>query len=146
MITERQARFTSTSPQRLDTARERIAAVCAEYNYFNPTRHTTNLGSNATSCAGQGNGRCFCLPDPTQLKTDLQVLFERFLALESDAADNTYRRISLNAWEMASDEYGAFNWEELREIIDNELESPKEHGSHVVVSDLVTLRIVPICF
>jgi hypothetical protein len=74
------------------------------------------------------------------------VLFERFLALESNAADNAYRCISLNAWEMARDEYGAFNWEELREIIDNELESLKEHGCHVVISDLVTLRIVPMCF
>ena len=70
------------------------------------------------------------------------MLFERFLALESDVVDNAYRRISLRAWEAANDEYGAFDWENLKEIIEGELD---EHGCQVDVSDLVTLRSTTVC-
>jgi hypothetical protein len=73
------------------------------------------------------------------------VLFERFLALESDAGDNAYRRISLRAWEAANDEYGAFDWENLKEIIEDEMAEMNEPGCHVDVSDLVTLRTTNAC-
>ena len=91
------------------------------------------------SCARADHERRFRSPNALQLRTDLQVLFERFLALESDAADNTYRRISLRAWETASDEYSAFDWEKLKEIIEDEVEALNEHGCQVEISDLVTL-------
>jgi hypothetical protein len=72
-------------------------------------------------------------------------LFERFLALESVAGDNAYRRISLRVWEAASDEYGAFDWERFKEIIGDEVEELEEHGCQVEVSDLATLRTMTAC-
>lgn len=126
--------------QRLHKARERIDAVCAEYNYFNPTCFVAEPNSSTILCAEAECERRFHSPSPYQLMTDLQALFERFLALESDAADNAYRRISLHAWETASDEYGAFDWEKLKEIIGDEVREMDELGCHVDVSDLVTLR------
>lgn len=136
---------TSMSPHRLDTARERIDAVCTEYNHFNPTCFVTGPRSSMTSCAGAEYERRFRSPDPDQLRVDLQALFERFLALESAAADNAYRRISLHAWEAASDEYGSFDWEKLKEIIGVEVEEVNEHGYCVDLSDLVTLRTKTAC-
>ena len=134
---EQQSQLT---PHRLDTARERIDAVCTEYNHFNPTCSVPGLSSSTISCAGADYERRFRSPDPDQLRADLQALFERFLALESDAADNVYRRISLHAWESASDEYGSFDWEKFKEIIEDEVEELNEHACQVDVSDLVTLR------
>lgn len=133
------------SLQRLNTARERIDAVCAEYNYFNPTYCAPGLNSTASVHAGDTHGRFLYPPDPKQLKADLQTMFERFLVLESEAVDNAYRRISLHAWEMASDEYNSFDWEKLTEIIGHEMKDLKEQSYHVEVSDLVTLRSVPTC-
>lgn len=133
------------TPHRLNTARERIDAVCTEYNYFNPTCFVTGLTSSIFSCAGAEYERRFCSPDPDQLKIDLQALFERFLALESATADNAYRRISLHAWEMANDEYGSFDWEKFKEIIGVEVEKVNEHGCCVDLSDLVTLRTKIAC-
>lgn len=137
---DQQSQITPMSPHRLDTARERIDAVCAEYNHFNPTCFATGLNKSAISCAGAEYEERFRSPNPHELKTDLQGLIERFLALESDAVDNAYRRISLRAWEAANDEYGAFDWENLKEIIDDEVEELSERGCQVDVSDLVTLR------
>lgn len=139
------SQITSMSPHRLDIARERIDAVCAEYNHFNPTCFATGHNQRAISSAGAEYERRFCSPSPHELRADLQVLCERFLALESDAVDNAYRRISLRAWEAANDEYGAFDWENLKEIIGDEVEDLNEHGSHIDVSDLVTLRTMPAC-
>jgi hypothetical protein len=72
-------------------------------------------------------------------------LYKRFLALKSVTGDNAYRRISLRAWEAASDEYGAFDWERLKEIIGAELDEMDEHGHQVDVSDLLTLRTMSAC-
>lgn len=142
---DQQSQITSMSPHRLDMARERIDAVCAEYNHFNPTCFATGLNQSAISCAGAECERRFRSPNPHELRADLQVLCERFLALESHAVDNAYRRISLRAWEAANDEYGAFDWENLKEIIGDEVEELNEHGYQVDVSDLVTLRTMPAC-
>ena len=139
---EQRSQITPMSPRRLDTAREKIDAICAEYNHFNPTCFITGPSSSTISCAGPEYERRFHSPNAHQLRTDLQVLFERFLALESDVVDNAYRRISLRAWEAANDEYGAFDWENLKEIIEGELD---EHGCQVDVSDLVTLRSTTVC-
>lgn len=127
------------SPQRLDAARERIDAICAEYNYFNPTCYLTNSSVSTISCAEEGHYRCFHAPEPGQLRTDLQLLFERFLVLESEAADNAYKRISLVAMEMAGDEYSGFDWEMLKGIIEYELEELAHCGYHVDVLDLAYL-------
>jgi hypothetical protein len=144
-ITMRQAEVTSSTPQRLDTARERIAAVCAEYNNFNPTYLITDLSPPSTSCAAGDHGGRYCPPDPKRLENDLQTMFERFLALKSDAADNAYRHISLQAWGAASDEYCDFDLEKFREIIGKEVKELNEDRCHVDVSDLATLRIMPTC-
>ena len=142
---DQQSQITSMSPHRLYTARERIDAVCAEYNHFNPTCLATGLNQSAIICAGAEYERRFRSPSPHELRADLQVLCQRFLALESDAVDNAYRRISLRAWEAANDEYGAFDWESLKEIIGDEVEELNEHGCQVDVSDLVTLRTMAAC-
>lgn len=140
-----QSQTTSMSPRRLDTARERIDAVCAEYNHFNPNCFVAESNAGAMLCAGAEYEGRFRSPNAHELRTDLQMLFERFLALESDAADNAYQRISLRAWETASDEYSAFDWENLKEIIKDEVEELNEHGCQVDVSDLVTLRSTAAC-
>ena len=145
LTAEQQARASSMSPRRLDTARERIAAVCAEYNHFNPTYHILGLDSPTLSCAGEFAG-CFYPPGTQQLKNDLQTMVERFLALDCDAADNAYRRISLQAWEAASDEYCDFDLEKFRDIIRQEVKELNEDGCYVDVSDLATLWIMPTCF
>lgn len=143
--TGQQSQATPMSPNRLDTACQRIDAVCTEYNHFNPTCFVTGPSSSIASCAGVEYEQRFRAPDPNQLRIDLQALFERFLALESDAADNVYRRISLHAWESASDEYGIFDWESFKKIIGDEVEEPYEHGCCVDLSDLVTLRSKTAC-
>ena len=79
------------------------------------------------------------------MKNDLQTMFERFLALDCDAADNAYRRISLQAWEAASDEYCDFDLEKFRNIIRQEVKELNEDGCYVDVSDLATLWIMPTC-
>jgi len=142
---EQQSEIPTMSTHRLDTARERIDAVCTEYNHFNPTCSVPGFGSSTISCAGADHEPRFLSPDPDQLKVDLQALFERFLALESVAADSAYRRISLQAWETASDEYGAFDWERFKEIIADEVKELHEQGCQVDVSDLVTLRAMTTC-
>jgi hypothetical protein len=142
---EQQSEISTMSTHRLDMARERIDAVCTEYNHFNPTCSIPGFSSSTISCAEADPERRFLSPDPDQLKVDLQALFERFLALESVAADNAYRRISLHAWEAASDEYGSFDWEKLKEIIGFEVEEVNEHGYCVDLSDLVTLRTKTAC-
>jgi hypothetical protein len=145
VVGEAQSETASMSTHRLDMARERLDAVCAEYNHFNPTCFAKGSCSSAALCAGAEYEQQFRSPDPSQLRTDLQALFERFLALESVAGDNAYRRISLRAWEAASDEYGAFDWERFKEIIGDEVEELEEHGYEVDVSDLVTLRTMAAC-
>lgn len=130
--------MSTMSPKRLD-------AVCAVYNHLNPTYSLTDPSSSTTSCADKGHDQCFQPPDMEQLRDDLQLLLERLLALESEAADNTYRRISLQAMEMAGDEYIGFDWEKLKGIIGNEAKELIECGCHVDVSDLVTLRIRSAC-
>lgn len=143
--TGQQSQVTPMSPNRLDTARQRIVAVCTEYNYFNATCFVTGPSSSIISCAGAEYEQRFRAPDPNQLRIDLQALFERFLALESDAADNVYRRISLHAWESASDEYGIFDWEEFKKIIGDEVEWLNKHGCCVDLSDLITLQNNTVC-
>jgi hypothetical protein len=142
---EAQSETASMSSHRLDTARERIDAVCAEYNHFNPTCFATGSCSSTISCAGAKYEQRFRSPDPNQLRTDLRELFERFLSLESVAADNAYRRIAIRAWEAASDEYGAFDWEMFKEIIGDEVEELNEHSFQIDVSHLVTLRTMTVC-
>jgi hypothetical protein len=142
---EQRSQITSMSPHRLDTARARIDGVCTEYNHFNPSCFVTETNTSKISCAEAEDDQRFRSPNAHQLGTDLQVLFERFLALESDAADNACQRISLRAWEAANDEYGAFDWENLKEIIEDEVEELNEHGCQVDVSDLVTLRTMTAC-
>lgn len=145
VTTAQQCTINTIFAQRLDKARERIDAVCAEYNYFNPSCFVAESSSSTILCAEAERENRFHSPSPGQLMTDLQALFERFLALESDAADNAYRRISLHAWETASDEYGAFDWEKLKEIIRDEVREMDELGCYVNVSDLVTLRTMSSC-
>lgn len=140
-----QSHTTSLSPHRLDTARERIDAVCTEYNHFNPTCFVKGPRSSITSCTGAEYERRYRSPDPDQLRVDLQALFQRFLALESVLADNAYRRISLHTWETASDEYGSFDWEKFKDIIGIEVEEANELGCCVDLSDLVTLRTKTAC-
>ena len=142
---EQRSQIASMSPRRLDAARARIDGVCTEYNHFNPSCFITESSTSTISCAGAEYDQRFRSPNAHQLRTDLQVLFERFLALQSDAADNAYQRISLRAWETATDEYSAFDWENLKEIIKDEVEELNEHGCQVDVSDLVTLRSTTAC-
>ncbi|KAM0708965.1 hypothetical protein Q7P35_003001 [Cladosporium inversicolor] len=141
---EQQSQTIPMSPHRLDTPRERIDAVCTEYNNFNSSCFVT-VPSSTISCAGAEYERRFRSPDPGQLRIDLQALFERFLTLDSDAADNAYRRISLRAWETASDEYGTFDWNKLKKMIGDEVEAMTEHGCYLDLSDLVTLRTTATC-
>lgn len=141
-----QSEAPSMSSHRLDTAREQIDAVCAEYNHFNPSCFVAEPSPSTISCAGTEHERRFRPPSPDQLRSDLQVLFERFLALESVEADNAYRRISLHAWETASNEYDSFDWEKLKEIIGAEVEELSERGCYLDVSDLATLRAMTVLY
>jgi hypothetical protein len=52
VMREQQSQLNCMSPHRLDTARERIDAVCAEYNHFNPTCFVTESCSSTVSCSG----------------------------------------------------------------------------------------------
>lgn len=128
-------------PQRLDTARERIRIACAEYNYFNPNfslkvQHSSPFPSNGEV----GNEHGLCPPDPGQLITDLQKLFERIVMLESVAADQVYEDISAKIWLMATDEYGEFDWEKFKDIIGYGLNELNQQGLFIELSDLAMLR------
>jgi superoxide dismutase len=59
----------TAAPQRLEVARERIRAACAERNYFSPAFQLATSDSSETF---------MCPPDPDQVLRDLQTLFEKF--------------------------------------------------------------------
>jgi len=112
----------TATPQRLEVARERIRAACAERNYFSPAFQLATSDSSETF---------MCPPDPDQVLRDLQTLFEKFLALDSFAADAVYEDISLKVWEMANDEHLCFDWETFQETAGKGVRGLREKGYRI---------------
>lgn len=141
-LSAQQPQPTTTAPQadRLATARNRLSAVCAEYNHFNPTFYITNPRSSLYSHLDErSSNEKVEPPNAEQMKRDLQKLFERFNALASPDADEVYMRMSLEARDMANDEYSGFDWEMFQDVVVEGLRDLRNIGVVVEVEDLVTL-------
>lgn len=141
-LSAQQPQPTTTTPQadRLTTARNRFSAVCAEYNHFNPTYYITNPRSSLYSHLDERSSNDKANPpDAEQMKRDLQKLFERFNALASPDADEVYMRMSLEARDMANDEYSGFDWEMFQDVVVEGLRDLRNISVVVEVEDLVTL-------
>lgn len=78
------------------------------------------------------------------MKRDLQKLFERFKALASPEVDEIYTRMSLEARDMANDEYSGFDWETFQNVVVEGLRDLRKIGVVVEVEDLVALPRVAI--
>jgi hypothetical protein len=118
VITTPQTENATMLRQRLDAARERISTVCAEHNNFNPNSYLTHQLMRFSSRDGEASDGYPLQPDPAQLRSDLQKLFERVRMLKSAAADKAYEDMSMRIWEMANDEYSDFDWEIFKDVIE----------------------------
>lgn len=136
-----QAPTTPLPHDRLETARKRISATCAEYGYFNPTYQPANPCSSLDPHLDDQNN-ILSPPDPEQMKLDLQTLFERILAVQSLEADAAYVRIAIEARDLANNEYAGFDREMFQAVVGRGLRALQRQGILVNVEDLVTLPMV----
>jgi hypothetical protein len=134
---------------RLEPARRTISAACAEYAYFRPakrhaffdTPHALPFVPSTTSLISLKSPLPY--PDPETMKKDLNTLFDRFLELSSEAADDIYVRIAQEVKDAANDEWSGFGWKVFQKIIGSGLwELRSEAGLVVRGDDLGSLPLL----
>lgn len=135
--------ITTQEKQRLKSARKRISASCAEYNYFNPTHQPVNSPSQYAARFREGliNDK-FLSPAPEIMKRDLQALFERVEALQRATAYLVYESVAVGVRNMANNEHSGFDWESFQEVVAKGVLILREQGFLVEVGDLTTLPVV----